>query len=82
MRVSERNVCSLQDIASATTSVARTLERQGRARHGQPLRGLLSLMFSLALRNGKLAVNPVRQVKRRKENNERVRFLTPRKRRR
>lgn len=38
-------------------------------------RALLSLMFSLAVRNGKLAANPVRHVKRRKENNERVRFL-------
>ncbi|MGC2852378.1 MAG: site-specific integrase [Candidatus Acidiferrum sp.] len=38
-------------------------------------RTLLSLVFSLAVRNGKLASNPVRQVKRRKENNERVRFL-------
>jgi integrase len=38
-------------------------------------RTLLSLTFSLALRNGKLASNPVRLVKRRKENNERVRFL-------
>jgi integrase len=38
-------------------------------------RTLLSLTFSLAIRNGKLSVNPVRLVKRRKENNERVRFL-------
>jgi len=38
-------------------------------------RALLSLVFSLGLRNGKLAANPLRQVKRRKENNERVRFL-------
>ena len=38
-------------------------------------RALLSLVFSLAVRNGKAAANPVRQVKRRKENNERVRFL-------
>ncbi len=38
-------------------------------------RTLLSLTFSLAVRNGKLSVNPVRLVKRRKENNERVRFL-------
>lgn len=40
-------------------------------------RTLLSLVFSLAVRNGKLACNPVRHVKRRKENNERVRFLEP-----
>lgn len=40
-------------------------------------RALLSLVFSLAQRNGKLSTNPVRQVKRRKENNERVRFLEP-----
>jgi integrase len=38
-------------------------------------RTLLSLAFSLAIRNGKLPSNPVRLVKRRKENNERVRFL-------
>lgn len=38
-------------------------------------RALLSLVYSLAVRNRKLATNPVRQVKRRKENNERVRFL-------
>ena len=38
-------------------------------------RALLSLAFSLAVRNGKLAANPLRQVKRRTENNERVRFL-------
>ena len=38
-------------------------------------RTLLSLTFSLAVRNGKLTLNPVRLVKRRKENNERVRFL-------
>jgi integrase len=38
-------------------------------------RTLLSLTFSLGVRNGKLASNPVRLVKRRKENNERVRFL-------
>lgn len=38
-------------------------------------RTLLSLIFSLAVRNGKLTSNPVRLVKRRKENNERVRFL-------
>jgi len=38
-------------------------------------RTLLSLTFALAIRNGKLASNPVRLVKRRKENNERVRFL-------
>jgi integrase len=38
-------------------------------------RTLLSLTFSLAVRNGKLSSNPVRLVKRRKENNERVRFL-------
>jgi integrase len=38
-------------------------------------RTLLSLTFSLAIRNGKLVSNPVRLVKRRKENNERVRFL-------
>ena len=38
-------------------------------------RALFSLVFSLAVRDGKLAANPVRHVKRRKENNERVRFL-------
>jgi site-specific recombinase XerD len=41
-------------------------------------RTLLSLIYSLAIRNGKLLSNPVRKVKRRKENNERVRFLEER----
>jgi integrase len=40
-------------------------------------RTLVSLVFSLAVRNGKQSSNPVRLVKRRKENNERVRFLEP-----
>jgi integrase len=38
-------------------------------------RALLSLIFSLAVRNNKVPSNPVRQVKRRIENNERVRFI-------
>ena len=38
-------------------------------------RTLLGLTFSLAVRNGKVTSNPVRNVKPRKENNERVRFL-------
>jgi len=38
-------------------------------------RALFSLIYSLANRNRRVAVNPVRQVKRRTENNERVRFL-------
>jgi integrase len=38
-------------------------------------RALLSLAYSLAIRNGKIAINPVRLVKSRKENNARVRFL-------
>jgi site-specific recombinase XerD len=40
-------------------------------------RTLFSLVFSLAVRDGKLSFNPVKQVKKRKENNERVRFLEP-----
>jgi len=40
-------------------------------------RTLVSLVFSLAVRNSKLASNPAWLVKRRKENNERVRFLEP-----
>lgn len=40
-------------------------------------RALLSLTYSLAIRNGKLSANPIRQIKRRVENNERVRFLDP-----
>ena len=42
-------------------------------------RTLMSLVFSLAVRNGKLTTNPVRLVERRKENNERVRFLNRKK---
>jgi len=42
-------------------------------------RTLMSLVFSLAVRNGKLTTSPVRLVERRKENNERVRFLNRKK---
>lgn len=38
-------------------------------------RALLSLVYRLAVRNGKVPSNPVRAVPRRKENNCRVRFL-------
>lgn len=38
-------------------------------------RALISLVYSHAARNGKVSLNPVRQVTRRKENNVRVRFL-------
>jgi integrase len=38
-------------------------------------RSLLSLIYRLAIRDGKVQDNPVRQVRRRKENNIRVRFL-------
>lgn len=38
-------------------------------------RALLSLVYSLANRNGKVSVNPARLVRLRKENNARVRFL-------
>ena len=38
-------------------------------------RALLSLAYSLANRNGKLAVNPARLVRLKRENNARVRFL-------
>ncbi len=38
-------------------------------------RALLSLIYSLAIRNGKVAVNPARLVRLRRENNARVRFL-------
>ena len=38
-------------------------------------RTLLSLVYSLANRNGKVSVNPARLVRLRKENNARVRFL-------
>jgi integrase len=38
-------------------------------------RTLVSLIYSLAVRNEKLQENPMRRVKRRTENNKRVRFL-------
>lgn len=38
-------------------------------------RSFLSRIFSLAVRNGRLVLSPVRETKRRKENNGRVRFL-------
>jgi site-specific recombinase XerD len=39
-------------------------------------RALLSLTYSIAMRNGKVASNPARLVRLRKENNARVRFLS------
>ena len=39
-------------------------------------RSLLSLTFRLAVEGGKLAANPVRAVRRKKENNKRDRYLT------
>lgn len=38
-------------------------------------RALLSLVYSVACRNGKVSVNPARLVRLRKENNARIRFL-------
>lgn len=38
-------------------------------------RSLLSLTYRLAIENGKIESNPLKSVKRRKENNERVRYL-------
>jgi integrase len=40
-------------------------------------RSLLSLIYRLAIRDGKTQDNPVHRVRRRKENNARVRFLGP-----
>ena len=40
-------------------------------------RSLLSLVYRLAMRSGKVAVNPVRGVPNRHEDNSRVRFLAP-----
>jgi integrase len=40
-------------------------------------KALLSLVFSVAMRNGKASVNPARLVRPRRENNSRVRFLLP-----
>jgi integrase len=40
-------------------------------------RSLLSLIYRLAIRDGKIQDNPVHQVRRRRENNARVRFLDP-----
>lgn len=40
-------------------------------------RALLSLIYRLGVRNGKIAENPARLVKHRTENNARIRFLTP-----
>src|SRR5690242_2021913 len=39
------------------------------------MRSALSLTFRLAVEAGKLAANPVKAVRRRKENNERDRYL-------
>lgn len=40
-------------------------------------RSLLSLAYRLAMRSGKVSANPVRAVPNRREDNSRVRFLTP-----
>jgi hypothetical protein len=40
-------------------------------------RDLLSGMFKRAIRDGHVAVNPVRPVSKFKENNERLTYLTP-----
>ncbi len=40
-------------------------------------RALLSLTFRLGMENGKIATNPARLVRQRKENNARTRFLAP-----
>ena len=40
-------------------------------------RSLLSMTYRLAIRNGKVRENPVRQVPRKRENNIRTRFLEP-----
>ncbi len=39
-------------------------------------RALLSLIYSVGCRNGKVSVNPARLVRLRKENNARIRYLT------
>ncbi len=46
------------------------------ASNGQPLQGILSLSFRLGIESGKCHQNPARFVRRLRENNERVRFLT------
>jgi len=40
-------------------------------------RSLLSLMYRLAIRNGKASSNPARATRHRREDNSRVRYLTP-----
>jgi site-specific recombinase XerD len=55
------------------------LEDAGRDWHGSSFNHFHTLMgvtFRLAIREGKLETNPMRYVKRRRENNDRVRYLT------
>src|SRR5207302_4585821 len=39
-------------------------------------KALISLVYREGVKNGRVSVNPARQVQRRRENNERVRYLT------
>jgi integrase len=58
----------LADSAEQNSWAAATINRY---------RALLSLVYSLGIRNGKFSENPARLVKHRIENNARIRFLSP-----
>ena len=67
--------------STTTQEIERQLDQACRENDWRPgtvnrYRAMLSLIFRLAVENGKLSGNPTRKVKRLKENNERVRFLT------
>jgi integrase len=66
----------------ADSITAREIEKQFETQSWSPAtrnryRSLLSLTYRIAIRNGKLTENPVRQVTHHPERNERVRFLSP-----
>jgi site-specific recombinase XerD len=61
-----------QDIERKLSALADAGRKPATLNH---YRSMLSLIFSLAIRNGKLDGNPARGVRRKIENNERVRYL-------
>ncbi len=63
-----------QDIERCLSDLAE--ERELKPATLNRYRALLSLTYSIAMRNGKVASNPARLVRLRKENNARVRFLS------
>jgi integrase len=62
--------------------IERALNQLGDARQWKPAtwnrsKALLSLAFRLAIQNGKAVINPVRSVRHKREDNAKLRWLTP-----